>query len=138
MKLILLALALTFTASLHAYNDDHRRGTVLKTKKAWGVPAKQPGGLVLNDMFYVKEADMAILTYLGSTPNKAAIKAAGIAFWASAEGQNLKKMGFKDWVYNYGYFNKTTRTATEYGMFSCAEGKWYRDGEHFFTAHGLK
>ena len=79
-----------------------------------------------------------ICKYQQKTPDKVAVRANGIAYWASAEGQRMKGLGFKDWIYNYGSFNKTTRAVTEHGIFSCAEGKWYRDAEHFFTAHGLK
>jgi hypothetical protein len=138
MKLIAIALLLLFTVNLHANSDDYRQALVRHTKEVWKLPAKQLGGLILNDMFYAKEIDAAMLTYLGGAPDKVAVRANGIAYWASAEGQRMKGLGFKDWIYNYGSFNKTTRAVTEHGIFSCAEGKWYRDAEHFFTAHGLK
>ena len=140
MKILLItfALAFTFTAYLHANSDEYRQAVVRQTKQAWGVPAKQPGGLILNDMFYAKELDAPILTYLGGAPDKARVKANSIAFWASAEGQKMKGLGFKDWIYNYGSFNRATGAVTEHGVFSCAEGKWYRDSEHFFTSRGLK
>ena len=138
MKLLPIALLLLFTVNLHANSDDYRQALIRHTKEVWKIPAKQPGGLILNDMFYAKEIDAPVLTYLGGAPDKAAVGANGITFWASAEGQKMKKLGFKDWIYSYGSFNSSTRTVTEYGVFSCSEGKWYRDSEHFFTARGLK
>ena len=138
MKILVIFLALVTAVSLHANNDDFRQALVRETKKIWGVPDKHPGGLILFDLFYAKEIDAPILTYLGWVPDKAAARANGIAFWASAEGQRMKKLGFKDWIYNYGSSNRATGTVTEYGIFSCAEGRWYRDSEHFFTARGLK
>jgi hypothetical protein len=89
-------------------------------------------------MFYAKELDAPMLTYLGGAPDKVAVRAGGIAYWASAEGQRMKKLGFKDWIYSYGSFNSATRTVTEYGIFSCAEGKWYRDIDHFSSVRGFK
>ena len=137
MKFILLCLAITFSASLYANNDDYRRAVIARAKETWKLPVKQPGGLTLNDMFYAKEIDAPILTYLGGVPEKDIVKANGTAYWASAEGQRMKKLGFKDWIYSYGSFNKATGDVTEHGVFSCAERKWYRDGEHFLTVHDL-
>lgn len=123
---------------MYSHDDEYRLGTVLKSKQAWGLPAKQAGGLILNDMFYVAEGDLAILTFIGGKPDKDAVKVGGMAFWASQSGQKMKQLGFKDWVYNYGHYDKSTKTIIEYGVFSCAEGKWYRDGEHFFKSRGLE
>ena len=103
----------------------------MKVKKAWGVPVKVPGGLILNEVSYDKDSDTAFITYLGE-PDRDDIMADGKAFWASESGKNIKSKGFRDWVYMYGYKDK------EYGVFSCAEGKWYRDVRHYMTAHGIK
>jgi len=136
-KLILAILSISLLNGLCAYNDEYRAGSVAKTKKAWNLPAKQAGGLTLNGMFYVPEGDLAVLTYIGGQPDKDAVMVAGIAFWASQSGKQLKQQGFKDWLYNYGHYNRVTKDITFYGVFSCAEGKWYRDIAHYAKTHGI-
>ena len=137
-KAIFISVIFTFIGvSLYAYNDEYRLGSILKTKKAWNLPAKQPGGLILNEISYYKEGDFAILSFVGGMPDKDAVKVGGMAFWASEAGKKLQREGFKDWIYNYGDYNRATKTIVEHGLFSCAEGKWYRNGEEFFRAKGL-
>ena len=75
MKLLPIALLLLFTVNLHANSDDYRQALIRHTKEVWKIPAKQPGGLILNDMFYAKEIDAPVLTYLGGAPDKAVVGA---------------------------------------------------------------
>lgn len=81
-------------------------------------------------MFYAEEVFALVYTYIGK-PEKTVVGLQANAYWAGSGGTELRKQGFKDAIYVYGYRDE------EYGLYSCAEKKWYSGITVYLKAKGL-
>ena len=99
MKLILLALALSFTASLHAYDDAYRKKEVAEANKSEGYPTTLPNGVLIQGYVYNANLDAMVLVCVGSEMKDRSATAKKMRdHWNGQVGQALRKKGFRDFA----------------------------------------
>jgi hypothetical protein len=116
--------------SAYSYNDEYRSAYARSIKEHLHVPVKM-GNVTIADVFHAKENDSLMYCYIGR-PNRISVAQAANRYWGSQDGIDLRKLGFRDTIYAYGEGDK------EYGLYSCAEKKWYSGVTSYCVAHGLK
>ena len=131
MKVIACILAsLIFSTSAYSNSDEYRSAYARSVREHYDPPLDL-GSITLTDVFYAKEVRAIAYTYIGE-PNRSLVKTNAVTVWRNKDGESLRKLGFKDMIYAYGYKSE------EYGLFSVAENKWYSGITAYCIAHGIK
>ena len=130
MKLLFSILALVITSNLAIANSPEYRTAYANHVRKQLSPPVDYGGVTLTDVFNLTETSSLAYSYIGE-PDRERIRINANNFWNSADGLAIRKIGFKDIIYNYGYKDK------EYGLYSSAERKWYSGVTAYAKVKGL-